>query len=52
MSAQASDDLIEQAQEVVANLEDGDMSATTCAQAVEVIRALLDLFGKADGVVA
>jgi len=52
MSAQASDDLIEQAQEVAANLEDGDMSATTCAQAVEVIRALLDLFNKVDGVVA
>lgn len=38
---QLDDDLMAQAEEVALNLEEGDTSEATCAQAVEVIRALL-----------
>lgn len=46
------DDLMAQAEEVALNLEDGDASGATCAQAVEVIRALLAAMRERWGVVA
>lgn len=49
---QLEDDLCAQAEEVALNLECGDASEATCAQAAQVIRALLAVARERSGGVA
>lgn len=47
-----NDGLMERADEVALNLEDGDVSEATCTEAVDVIRALAAALRERSGVVA